>query len=78
MNRKGLLDPSLRWGDGDWGDWSNRTPVETHQRRHNEHPPARKMKQKAPAVAAPQPPRNEFANNEQFRAMKQAIKTALN
>jgi murein DD-endopeptidase MepM/ murein hydrolase activator NlpD len=39
---------------------------------------ARKMKQKAPAVAAPQPPRNEFAGNEQFRAMKQAIETALN
>jgi murein DD-endopeptidase MepM/ murein hydrolase activator NlpD len=40
---------------------------------------ARKMKQKAPAVAsAPEPPRNQFAGNAQFQAMKQAIETALN
>jgi murein DD-endopeptidase MepM/ murein hydrolase activator NlpD len=40
---------------------------------------ARKMKQKAPAIAAaPEPPRNQFAGNAQFQAMKQAIETALN
>jgi murein DD-endopeptidase MepM/ murein hydrolase activator NlpD len=41
---------------------------------------ARKMKQKAPviAAAAPEPPRNQFAGNAQFQAMKQAIETALN
>jgi murein DD-endopeptidase MepM/ murein hydrolase activator NlpD len=39
---------------------------------------ARKMKDKAPAIAAPQPPRNEYAGNAQFQAMKQAIETALN
>jgi murein DD-endopeptidase MepM/ murein hydrolase activator NlpD len=39
---------------------------------------ARKMRQKAPAIAAPQPPRNVFAGNQQFVAMKQAIATVLN
>jgi murein DD-endopeptidase MepM/ murein hydrolase activator NlpD len=41
---------------------------------------ARKMQQKAPVVAAaaPQPPRNQFAGDAQFLAMKQAIETALN
>jgi hypothetical protein len=40
---------------------------------------ARKMKQKGPSVAtAPEPPRNVFADNPQFVAMKQAIETVLN
>jgi murein DD-endopeptidase MepM/ murein hydrolase activator NlpD len=39
---------------------------------------ARKMRQKAPAVAAPEPPRNQFADNRQFAAMKQAVETLLN
>jgi len=37
-----------------------------------------KTKQKGPAVAAPQPPLNQFADNQQFVALKQAIGTVLN
>jgi murein DD-endopeptidase MepM/ murein hydrolase activator NlpD len=39
---------------------------------------ARKMKQKGPSVATPQPPRNVFAGNPQFAALKQAVETVLN
>jgi hypothetical protein len=35
-------------------------------------------KQKAVAAAAPQPPRNQFASDQQFVALKQAIETVLN